>query len=46
MGLTATIGVHLLEGMFGLGAMGSLVVLILTGIEDVETLLGKDSHEY
>jgi hypothetical protein len=44
MGLTATIGVRLLEGMFAVGAVGSLVVLILTGIEDVETLLGKDSE--
>jgi hypothetical protein len=44
MGLIATIGVRLLEGMFALGAVGSMVVLILTGIEDVETLLGKDSE--
>lgn len=45
MGLIATIGVRLLEGLFTLGAAGSLLVLILTGIEDVETLLGKDSGQ-
>jgi hypothetical protein len=44
MGLAATIGVRLLEGMFALGTVGSVLVLILTGIEDIETLLGKDSE--
>ena len=44
MGLAVTIGVRLLEGMFALGTVGSVLVLILTGIEDIETLLGKDSE--
>ena len=44
MGLLATIAVRVLETMFAVGAIGSCIVLILTGIEDIETLLGKDSE--
>jgi hypothetical protein len=42
MGMLAAIGVRLLEVMFAVGAIGSAVVLVLTGIEDIETLLGSD----
>ena len=35
-------GVRLLEGLFALGVLGSTVVLILTTIEDVETLTESD----
>jgi hypothetical protein len=36
---------RILEGMFIVGSMGSLVVLALTGIEDMKTLLGMDEEE-
>jgi hypothetical protein len=31
--------------MFIVGSIGSFVVLVLTGIEDVETLLGLEQEE-
>ena len=37
----STILVMILEGMFALGMAGSVFVLLLTGIEDVETLLDR-----
>jgi hypothetical protein len=40
-----TIFIRILEGMFVAGGIGSCLVLILTGIEDIETLLGSDSKE-
>jgi len=46
MGLLATIAVRVLEGMFALGVVGSFVVLILTGIEDIETLVGSKDSEH
>ncbi|MBZ5721245.1 MAG: hypothetical protein LAO03_12770 [Acidobacteriia bacterium] len=46
MGMLATIGVRLLEAMFAVGIVGSTIVLILTGIEDVETLFGSDEDEH
>jgi len=42
MGVLATAGLRVLEAMFVLGWIGSIVVLILTGIEDVETLVEID----
>jgi hypothetical protein len=42
MELLITLGVRLLETMFVVGGIGSLLVLILTGIEDIETLFGSD----
>jgi hypothetical protein len=41
-----TIGVRLLEAMFAVGSVGSLLVLILSGIEDMETLFGSDEAEH
>jgi hypothetical protein len=46
MSLLVTVGVRLLEAMFFIGGTGSLVVLILTGIEDLETLLGANGPEH
>ena len=43
--LALTIFVRILEVMFAAGAIGSFIVLILTGIEDLETLLGAGSKE-
>jgi hypothetical protein len=46
MDLLITIAVRLLETMFVLGGIGSFLVLILTGIEDLETLFGRsEQHE-
>jgi hypothetical protein len=42
MGMFVTLGIRLLEFMFAVGMIGSVVVLILTGIEDIEILLGFD----
>jgi hypothetical protein len=40
MSILVTIGIRILEGLFAVGLLGSAVVLILTGIEDVELLFG------
>jgi hypothetical protein len=40
--LLVTIAIRLLETLFACGLLGSSVVLILSGIEDFETLLGSD----
>ena len=37
-------GVRLLEGMFFLGALGSVLVLVLTTIDDLQVLFTGD-HE-
>jgi hypothetical protein len=34
-----------LEGMFVAGSIGSFVVLVLSGIEDLETLFGKEEEQ-
>ena len=41
MDMLITIGVRLLETMFAAGAIGSFLVLVLSGIEDLETLFGR-----
>jgi hypothetical protein len=47
MGLiVVTVLVRFLEGMFVVGAIGSFVVLILTGIEDLEMLLGREEEKH
>jgi hypothetical protein len=42
MNAVVTLAIRALELMFALGAIGSVVVLILSGIEDIETLVGSD----
>jgi len=37
---------RLLEGMFVIGSIGSFVVLVLSGIEDLETLFGKEEEHH
>jgi len=44
MDTLVTIGVRMLEFMFAAGVLGSCIVLILSAIEDVETLLGSEEH--
>ena len=39
------LAVRILETMFVVGAAGCFVVLILTTIEDLRTLLGRDEKE-
>jgi hypothetical protein len=42
MNLLVLVGVRILETMFFLGVAGSCVVLLLTTIEDIETLTESD----
>ncbi len=42
MGWFVTLLIRVLEGMFILGSAGTVLVLILSGIEDLKTLLGKE----
>jgi hypothetical protein len=37
--------IHMLEGMFIVGALGSVLVLILSAIDDVRVLLGRDADK-
>jgi hypothetical protein len=46
MGLLVTFGVRLLELIFAVGLAGSAVVLVLSGIEDIETLIGSDDASH
>ncbi|MBZ5667120.1 MAG: hypothetical protein LAO30_21265 [Acidobacteriia bacterium] len=47
MGLKiVTVLVRILEGMFVLGSIGSFIVLILTGIEDLKMLLGREEENH
>jgi hypothetical protein len=42
MGLIVVVLVRFLEGMFVVGAIGSTVVLVLSGIEDLKLLFGRE----
>jgi hypothetical protein len=43
MGLIiVTVLVRILEGMFVIGGIGSAVVLVLSGIEDLQLLFGRE----
>jgi hypothetical protein len=46
MGMLLTLAIRLLEFMFAVGVIGSVIVLVLSGIEDIETLLGSDDASY
>ena len=41
-----TASIRILETMFAVGAIGSAIVLVLSGIEDIETLLGTDKPDH
>jgi hypothetical protein len=47
MALLITIAIRFLETIFALGAIGSVLVLVLTMIEDFQELFGKEktTHE-
>jgi hypothetical protein len=38
--------VRILEGMFVVGAVGSVVVLVLSGIEDLKLLFGREEQNH
>ena len=42
MGTLITVLIDLLEGMFVIGWLGSIFVLLITGVEDMETLVRTD----
>ncbi|HEY4843902.1 MAG TPA: hypothetical protein VIH78_18170 [Terriglobales bacterium] len=44
--LIVTVLVRILEGMFVIGAIGSAVVIVLTGIEDLKMLLGREEQNH
>jgi hypothetical protein len=41
-----TILVRFLEGMFVIGSIGSVIVLVLSGIEDIKTLFGGEEEHH
>lgn len=43
--MIVTVLVRILEGMFVVGSIGSFVVLVLSGIEDLKMLLGREEEE-
>jgi len=46
MDLLILAGVRILEVLFALGVLGSTIVLVLTTIEDVETLTESDEPNH
>lgn len=42
MTLLLTVLIRILEAMFVIGGIGSFVVLVLSGIEDIETLMNSE----
>ena len=47
MGLIiVTVLVRILEGMFVVGAIGSVAVLVLSGIEDLKLLFGREGQNH
>lgn len=46
MSLVVILLARLLETMFVVGSIGSVAVLVLSGIEDLKTLLGREESEH
>ncbi len=46
MGPLVTLLIRVLEGMFVVGWAGTILVLVLSGIEDLRTLLGKEDESH
>ena len=40
----AIFAVRVLEGLFAFGLVGSTIVILITSVEDVKELFGKDDH--
>jgi hypothetical protein len=46
MSVVVTVLARILESMFVIGSIGSFVVLVLSGIEDLKMLLGREESEH
>jgi hypothetical protein len=46
MSLIVVVLVRILEGMFVVGAIGSTIVLVLSGIEDLKLLFGREEENH
>ncbi|MBZ5549741.1 MAG: hypothetical protein LAO22_17585 [Acidobacteriia bacterium] len=46
MPLVVTLVARLLESMFVIGSIGSVAVFVLSGIEDLKMLLGREESEH
>jgi hypothetical protein len=46
MSVVVTVLARILESMFVIGSIGSVVVLVLSGIEDLKMLLGREESEH
>jgi hypothetical protein len=44
--IIVTVLVRILEAMFAVGAIGSVVVLLLSGIEDLKLLFGREEQNH
>jgi len=44
--LLSTLLVRMLEAMFTIGVFGSVLVLLVTFVEDIETLFGMEDTEH
>ena len=44
--LLATIVIRILEAMFAIGLFGSTLVLLITFVEDIETLFGMEETHH
>jgi hypothetical protein len=44
--IIVTVLVRILEAMFVVGAIGSVVVLVLSGIEDLKLLFGREEQNH
>jgi len=42
--MLAVIAIRALEGIFVIGMLGCVAVVILTTLEDIRVMLGKDDH--
>jgi hypothetical protein len=46
MSLVVTLIARLLESVFVIGSIGSVGVLVLSGIDDLKTLFGREESEH
>ncbi len=46
MSIVGRLAARILEGMFVVGSVGSFLVLVLSGIEDLKTLLGREESNH
>ena len=44
--LLGTLLVRILEAMFAVGVLGSTIVLLITFVEDIETLFGREEPHH